>query len=536
MRRRVLLGGAAGLLGAGLFGAGVLGAGAVGTGLVGDGPADGSAFQAGAGRARVRSAFTLGVASGDPTPDGVVLWTRLAPEPLASDGRGGMPDRPVPVRWQVAEGDRFDRVVAEGVEITHPETAHSVHVEVAGLRPGTDHVYRFRVDDEIGPVGRARTAPAPEAAVGRVSLAFASCQNREDGFYPAYAGMAAEDLDLVIFLGDYIYEAGARDQLGRGHLPAGEITSLTDYRVRLAQYKTDPDLQAAHAAFPWAVTLDDHEVENNWTDTGSQPDGEPDQDPRVFRRRRAEAFQAYYEHMPLRRAQRPRGPDAVLHRRLRFGGLLDLYLLDTRQHRGALDPAARDDPAARLAPGRTVLGPDQEAWLHDGIASSTARWNVLAQQVFFSPLRTASGVDPDSWEGYASARDRLRDHLVAARTRNPMVLTGDAHANYVSDVKADFDDPNSATVATELVGTSISTGGNGAERNPGDADDLARNPHLRFVDHHRGYVRNVVTPGQWTADFRVVDDVTRRGTAVRTGASFVVRDGRPGAVPADPLS
>lgn len=485
--------------------------------------------------APVRAPFTLGVASGDPAPDGVVLWTRLAPDPLALDGRGGMPDRVVPVAWQVAEDERFRRVVAEGTELAHPEDAHSVHVEVDGLRPGADHWYRFRTADDVGPLGHTRTAPAAGSRVDRVALAFASCQNREDGFYAAHAGIAAEDLDLVVFLGDYIYEAAARDQLGRGHLPEGEITSLADYRVRLAQYKTDPDLQAAHAAHPWATTVDDHEIENNWTAAGSQPDGEPDNDPAVFAVRRAGAFRAYYEHMPLRRAQRPDGSTARLHRRLPFGDLLDVHLLDTRQHRSAIDPGMRYDVARAYAdPRRTVLGDEQEAWLREGLAGSRARWNALAQQVLFAQLRTSAGIEPDSWEGYGVARDRLRDQL--ARTRNPVVLTGDVHTTYVTDVLADFADPRSRVVATELVGTSIATGGSSGGRAPDDAYQLAANPHLHYVDHHRGYVRNVVTPDAWTADVRVVDDVARRGTPVRTAASFTIADGRPGARRSDPAS
>jgi len=482
-------------------------------------------------RGPVRAPFSLGVASGDPTPDGVVLWTRLAPDPLAADGRGGMPDRPVPVQWQVSEDERFRRAVARGTALARPEEAHSVHVEVAGLRPGAEYFYRFRAGSELSPVGRTKTAPRPGARLDRFAFAFASCQNYPAGFYTPYAHMAREDLDLVAFLGDYIYEGDAQGEIGRGHVPAAEIMSLADYRVRLAQYKTDADLQAAHAAFPWAVVFDDHEVENNWADEISQPDGEPDADPQVFLARRARAFQAFYEHMPLRRAQRPQGPDVRLHRRLAFGDLMDFYLLDTRQYRS--DQVSDDQ---RADPSRTILGDEQERWLRQAVAGPTARWNVLAQQVFFSQRDFVAGpgtnFSDDAWDGYLVERNSLRDHLAAVGTSNPMVLTGDVHANYVCDVKADFDDPASATVATELVGTSISTVGDGTDQGSGDPVQLAENPHIKFINRNRGYVRNVVTPSEWTTDFRIVDFVTRPGAPIRNRATFVIEDGKPGAQPA----
>ena len=477
------------------------------------------------------SPFSLGVASGDPLSDGVVLWTRLAPEPLAEDGRGGMPDRPVPVAWQVAEDEQFRRVVAAGSALTRPEEGHSAHVELSGLRPGADYFYRFRAGSELSPVARTKTAPAVGARLDRFAFAFASCQNYPAGFFNAYAHMAEEDLDLVAFLGDYIYEGDAQGELGRGHSPTGEIWSLADYRIRHAQYKSDTDLQAAHAEFPWAVVFDDHEVENNWADEISQGDGEPDADPEVFRRRRARAFQAYYEHMPLRRAQRPNGPDVQIYRRLTFGDLMDFYLLDTRQYRSdQVGDAKRADPA------RSILGAEQKYWLRQAVAGQTARWNVLAQQVFFAQRDFVAGpgtnFSNDAWDGYLVERNEVRDHLAAAGTSNPVVLTGDVHASYVCDVKADFNDPDSATLATELVGTSITSGGDGEDQRPGDRVQLQENPHIKFINRNRGYVRNIVTPTEWTADFRVVDYVSRPGAPIRDRATFVIEDGRPGAQPA----
>jgi alkaline phosphatase D len=252
--------------------------------------------------------FTLGVASGDPRPDSVVLWTRLAPDPL--DG-GGMPNRRYSVRWQVATDERFSRVVRDGRATADPDSGHAVHADVRGLRPERDYFYRFRVDDYISPVGRTRTAPAPGHRLSGLRWAFASGQNYQDGYYPALENLAAEDLAFVAFLGDYLYESVPNPNALRTHEGTDEPYSLTDYRNRHAQYRTDASLQAAHAAHPWIVTFDDHEVDNNWADDIPQ---DPDQlTPEAFRARRIAAFQAYYEHMPLRRSSRPHGPDLQLY-------------------------------------------------------------------------------------------------------------------------------------------------------------------------------------------------------------------------------
>ena len=503
--------------------AGVMGAAAVGASSLGVPRSRAQAPQGGP----VSAPFTLGVASGEPAPDGVVLWTRLAPEPLALDGLGGMPNRPVPVQWEVATDDAFRRVVARGTELARPEEAHSVHVEVGGLAPGAEYFYRFKAGPELSPAGRTKTAPAPGQRLDRFSFAFASCQNYPAGFYTAHRYMAQDDLDLIAFLGDYIYTGEGQGSIGRGWFPPQEVEDLAGYRIRLAQVKTDPDLQAAHAACAWMVTFDDHEVANGW----AADDVDPNVPVEQFRARRAAAFQAYYENMPVRRAQRPTGSALRIHRRLTFGDLMDFYVLDTRQYRSDQVPQSR-----RGEPDRTILGAEQEAWLSGALAGPTARWNVLAQQVVFSQrdftVGPQQGFNDDSWDNYLVARNRLRDHMTAVGTSNPVILTGDVHQNYAMDVKANFDDPASATVATELVGTSISSGGD-ANRNPtGDARQRAENPHIKFINRDRGYVRNVVTPDSWTTDFRAVEYVSRPGAPARTLASFVIEDGRPGVLPA----
>jgi alkaline phosphatase D len=469
--------------------------------------------------------FTLGVASGEPSPDGVVLWTRLAPEPLNG---GGMPNLPVPVQWQVATDERFRRVVAAGSELAVPRLGHSVHAEVHGLDPGSWYWYRFRSGADLSPVGRTRTAPSSGAATPRVAFALTSCQQFTDGLYTAHRHMAGDDLDLVVQVGDYIYEGAPNPASLRVHEGTGEPITLENYRNRHAQYRTDEDLQASHGAFPWLVVLDDHEIDNNWADEIPQ---DPAAQPRAaFLARREAAFQAYYEHMPLRRTSIPRGIDMQLYRRVTFGDLLDVHLLDTRQYRSDQNQQLRLDPA------RTILGDEQEAWLLANLAGRTARWNALAQQVFFSQRDFTSGpaasFSDDAWDNYVPERNALRDHIAAVGTSNPVILTGDVHANYICDVKADFADPDSATVATEVVGTSISTGGNGVENNPGDAVQLAENPHIKFINRKRGYVRNTVTRDVWNVDYRVVDFVTTPGSPISTRASFAIEDGQAGVVPA----
>ncbi|MFD0856726.1 alkaline phosphatase D family protein [Actinomadura adrarensis] len=478
--------------------------------------------------------FTLGVASGDPAPDSVVLWTRLAVDPLAPDGMGGMPAKRIPVLYQVATDERFSNVVKAGTVFASPELGYSVHPEVHGLKPGRHYWYRFRVGKEVSPVGRTRTAPAPGTMAASLTFGVASCQSYHGGHYTAYKHMAEEDLDLVLHLGDYIYEEsyGFTTDHDGNPLPEymlDEVMTLTRYRLQYALYKSDPHLQAAHARCAWINTFDDHEVEDGWQADRSKADTEPDQDPAVFRQRKHVAFQAMYENLPLRHTQMPNGPDIRIHRRIGYGELADFTMLDTRQYRTSRN--------GRLDPNASMLGGRQADWLIDGFSSSRARWQVVGNQIPMAQLDR--NPDPDavswfgeSWDAYVVERDRL---LTEARERdvdNLVVVTGDRHSNYMMDLKANYDDPGSPVVGAEIVGTSISSNRDGADMLPVGEDYLRANPHMKFCNFQRGYCRVKVTPDTLVNDFRVVPYVSRPDAPISTRASFVVENGVPGAVPA----
>jgi alkaline phosphatase D len=476
--------------------------------------------------------FSLGLASGDPTDDGVVLWTRLAPDPL---GGGGMPPLRVPVRWELARDERFRHVVRRGYAWATPELAHSVHVEVDDLQADREYFYRFKAGGEVSPVARTRTAPRDGHGTGSYRFAFVSCQSWEDGYYTAYRHLADEDIAAILHLGDYIYESVPDPDAVRTHDGAGEPITLEQYRNRHALYKTDLDLQLAHATHPFISTIDDHEVDSDWRSSFPQdPDLQP---PAAWEARKAAAFQAYYEHMPLRRESVARGARIDLYRRFTIGDLVEINVLDTRQYGSRTEPCGYGTgPACDevLDPRRTILGAEQERWLLRGLDRSRARWNVLAQQVPIAKLDVGAGppvnLKLDKWDAYPVARQRLFDFLRARRVANPIVVTGDLHDNWVADLKADFDDPSSPTIGSEFIGTSISSEGDGAERSQEGEIALAENPHVRFHNFRRGYVRCDVTRRRWRTDFRVLPYVSTPGAPVSTRASFEVRDGVPGAV------
>ena len=474
--------------------------------------------------------FALGVASGEPTSDGVVLWTRLAPSPL--EPGGGMPQEAVEVTWEVADDEAFTQGVRRGSVTATPDWAHAVHVEVAGLDSARWYFYRFACGAATSPTGRTRTAPDPAAMPDRLMLAFASCQNWEEGLYTAYGQMARDSLDLILHLGDYIYEYPAREMKVRRH-DCGLTDSLTGFRARHALYKTDPLLQAAHAACPWLVTWDDHEVEDNYAATNPNP---ADATPEMLLERRSWAYRAYWEHMPLRAANLPDGPHMTLYRRASWGRLTEFSILDTRQYR--TDQPCGDGNKApcgeEMRDDATLTGSEQEAWLLDGFRASQARWNVIAQQVMMARIDRAVGpaeaYSMDQWPGYEQQRRRILRAFAERPEANGIVLTGDIHSHWANDLVNDFDGHSSRVVGTELVGTSISSGGNGTATPAGLDAILAENPGLKFHSQKRGYVRCRMTPDAVHADFEVVDFVDRPGGTVSTAASFRIDNGRPGLV------
>jgi alkaline phosphatase D len=486
--------------------------------------------------------FTLGVASGSPTHDSVVLWTRLA---LHKDDALRLRAAPVPVRWEVAHDEGFTRIVQSGQAQAVAGLAHSVHVEVQGLQADRWYFYRFAVGHAMSATGRTRTLPAPGAVVARLRLAYASCQRWEHGYYSAYRHMRAENLDLVMFLGDYIYEYPDMGPSVRPSTGAWALT-LEDYRRRYALHKSDADLQAMHAACPWLVTWDDHDVQNDYAGRSPGEGGPPVAD---FAARRAAAYQAFYEHMPMRASVLTRavagltsGAEMRIYRRVPYGRLASLYMLDSRQYRdaqactpggnagsGTLDPAtcpAWKDPA------RSMLGAQQERWLDAAWGSTAGKstaWNVVGQQSLFGQRDFHVGAGQrfwnEGWDGYAAARTRFTDSLRKHAVANPVLLGGDVHENWVGHIKADYANAASAALGTEFCGTSITSG---SEGNANVSRILAENPHFTFADGVRkGYGVVELTPRTLTTTLRVVDDVARADSGVQTLARFVVQAGRP---------
>jgi alkaline phosphatase D len=476
--------------------------------------------------------FTLGVASGDPDGNGFVIWTRLAPSPFAPDG--GLAPEPIEVEWVVAEDEALSKVVQKGVHIATPQWGHSVHVEVQGLRPDRWYWYQFRAGAEASPAGRSRTFPLADASPRELRFAVASCQHYEYGYYTAYEHMAQEDLDLVVFLGDYIYEYKGADNHLRKHL-GDEIMTLGDYRVRYAQYRSDPALSHMHAQVPWLVTWDDHEVDNNYAGDISELNGVA---PADFLVRRAAAYQAYYEHMPLRAACLPKGPDMQLFRRVPFGQLADFHILDTRQYRTdqPLNDGHRPFDPAQLDPVGTLMGPAQRDWLFRGLKESPAQWNILAQQIMMGHVDRKAGPEQafemDQWPGYEFERRNLIRYFRDAQIRNPVVLTGDIHTNWANELVLDFEQPEQGSAAVEFVGTSISSGGDGQLEPKSLQDTYRENPFVKFHSAERGYLSCTVTPGLWETNYQAVPFVSKPGAPLLTRASFVVESGRPHLVKA----
>ncbi|MFF7710949.1 alkaline phosphatase D family protein [Pseudomonas sp. NPDC007930] len=477
--------------------------------------------------------FSLGVASGDPLPDGFVIWTRLAP-------RLNLP-RAVPVRWEVASDAQMRHLVKAGATHAHPAAGHSVHVEVAGLAPGRPYWYRFTALGEQSAIGRCLTAPPPQA-LAPLRLGVVSCSHWELGYFSAYRHLAAQQPDLVLFLGDYIYDNSFPDghpQKIRSHHSANAVT-LADYRARYALYRTDPDLQALHACAPSVATWDDHEVQNDYAGRWSQ---NPEQAVASFMAQRAAAYQAFYENMPLRRAQHPTAQGLRLYRRLRFGALAQLDVLDGRQYRdlqacpqpgasrgGHLAPLSCPD---LYAPQRSLLGFEQEHWLYQGLASSQARWNLIAQDQLIAPFWQHNGTDPalstwtDGWGAYGANRERLMAAMHRAKLRNPVCFGGDIHSYWVTDLHLEDRNPDSAKVATEFVGTSVTSYGPPYEA---FMKMMGENPQVKFFDsRRRGFMAVDLNPQRMDVTLHSVSDPRDPQAALGTLARFVVEDGLIGA-------
>ncbi|MFF1606661.1 alkaline phosphatase D family protein [Amycolatopsis sp. NPDC058278] len=479
----------------------------------------------------IRDPFQLGIASGDPLPDSVVLWTRLAPSPLNSDGFGGMPDATYAVDWEIANDEAFSSVVQRGSVNAVSASGHSVHIEPIGLQPAREYFYRFKSSGYISPVGRTRTAPAAGAAVNQLKYCFSSCQHWEEGYFHAYKGIVADDPDLVLFLGDYIYEKKsnrtAQDRNPRRLALPDDATTLAQYRARHAQHKTDADLQAAHAIAPWIVVFDDHEVMNDWNGTTSPAPAA----------RKAAGFQAFYENTPIRSTAKPNGASIQLYRQLMWGNLARFHMLDTRQYRSAqvVDPAGDAGPACADTrnTSRSILGATEEAWLLKQFESHPATWDFLGQQVFFATRdndgNKATCEGNDSWQGYEASRNRIQQGWVDRKVANPVVLTGDVHRHWAADLRLDYFDHSAPVVGSELVTTSVTSNSD----NAGDpsAAWYANNPHVKYCKGERGYVRVTTTPSEMRADFMTTSDVSVYDPAsvvIKNDVSYVVQAGKPG--------
>lgn len=475
--------------------------------------------------------FALGVASGYPSPHGITLWTRLT---------GDLDPASFAVRWELAADESMRNTVRSGEHTASPEWAHSVHVDVQGLEPDRWYWYRFSAGGAQSPVGRTRTAPAAAAAAKRLRFALASCQQYEQGYYGAYRHIVADAPDLVAFVGDYIYESTWGKDHVRSH-GAPEPYSLEDYRARHALYRSDPDLQAAHAACPWLLTWDDHEVDNDYADNRAEDGMERE----AFLLRRTSAYRAYYEHLPLPERMRPRGPDLRVHTQVGWGQLARFYMLDTRQYkswqacprpgrRGGSNTVDVESCTRLGAAGRSMLGRAQERWLEGALGESRAGWNIVGQTTRMAQFDQKPGPGrrawTDAWDGYPAARERLLQAFQARKVSNPVVIGGDVHAFHIAQLKLDFDDSDSPVVASEFVGTSITSQGWPQER---IAQFLPDNPHVLMAEsRYRGYTRVDVTPQRWLADLRIMDSVQTPDAPCSTLASYVVEDGKPGPLKA----
>ena len=466
--------------------------------------------------------FTLGVASGDPTDQSVILWTRLAVDSLNG---GGMPAQDIEVLWEVSSTDTFDDIVSSGLATAEERFGHAVHIDVP-LSTGESIVfYRFRIGDYVSPIGKTRLS-SPSGSTTPIKVAAVSCQNYTDGFYNAYADLVEQSPDLVTFLGDYIYESGV------GTLDAttvrlhnsDEIKDLVAYRNRYALYRSDPLLQAAHAVCPWVITWDDHEVENNYANLTPQDSA----DAEGHAARRAAAYQAWWEHMPVRLGP-PTDESLTIYRQFSWGDLLNLLVVDGRQYRddqACGDAVLSTQPACdeALDPARTMLGAEQEKWFSENINDTTKVWNVMANQTVMTDIRLGAAVlNYDQWDGYAPDRNRILSDVVDQGVENFVVLTGDIHLAGVGQLTIDSN-PTTA-MGAEFVSTSISSSGNVSTDTEGLLIAL---PNIIDAEtSHRGYTLHTLTANDWTAEYRIVENNLVEDTSTSVWKTFKVMAGSP---------
>lgn len=494
--------------------------------------------------------FTLGVASGAPTSNGFVLWTRLAPEPLSADplAPGGLRTGNVPLQFEISSDEAMHNIVQSGTAQAEARFAHSVHHQVRGLQPARPYWYRFRSGDVYSAIGRAITSPAAGAALEQLQLGFVSCSNYEHGYFSAYRYLAAEQPDLVVFMGDYIYEYVDKlsTDLVRTHSDGLEATDLRTYRNRYAQYRMDADLQQLHAIAPSLITWDDHEVFNDYGNLLSATFSSVPEfpSPAQFKLRRAAAYQAFYEHMPVTPARQPRDAQLRIYDQFLFGNLLQIFMTDTRQYRSRAPcygppknvpgrVIALDECPELLDQSRSMYGAQQEKWLYQNMAKSTARWNLIGQSVLMAQVRRRNPVGKplywtDDWNGYPASRRHLLQHLHDSKVSNPVVIGGDAHAFFANDLKLDFDAEKSPVVATEFVGTSVSS-----KAGFDFSGVLADNPHMRYFNRdYRGYTSMQLTATHIHTRFQAISDPHDLHATTQTLKEFVVENGQPGVQPA----
>ena len=481
-----------------------------------------------------KTPFSLGIASGSPTDNSIVLWTRLFDSGLFSSN---VPNESIDVGWQLAEDEAFLRIVKSGTSLALPALAHSVHTEVSGLPSNKWFFYRFQCRGFISAVGKTRTLPSANQSVDKLRLAYASCQNYEHGYFSAYRHMRDEKLDLVMFLGDYIYEY-PQGKIGVRSVNASWALDLDDYRKRYALYKSDGDLQSMHAACPWIMTWDDHEVQNDYAGNNAGSQG-----PAVnnFIKRRAAAYQAYYEHMPLPASALLEGIDGLLagselriYGNFQFGKLANILMLDDRQYRdarvcppsGAGSSTFNPKSCAELTdPNRTLLGVQQERWITSTLKdSSKFDWNLFGQPTLYAQryfgAEDNKTIWNDGWDGFPVARKKIDQLLIQNKVKNFVIFGGDVHQNWVGYLKEDYDNPNSATLGVEFCGTSI-TSDFGSSGNL--QQTLKNNPHFIFADaSRRGYGVAEFTPQEMTVTLRTVMDVRQKDSGIESLAKFRV--------------